>query len=88
MSSVLARPGHADEQTMPARQKGHHQLFNNLLLADNHLADFLEHNVAGLVELFERVEIGRHRQENPSGLDLRGGFWLRRLKLHRKVTCY
>ena len=49
--SVLARPGHADQQAVAAREDGGQDLLDNLRLADDDAAKLIEHECAGLTEL-------------------------------------
>ena len=44
--SVLARPGHADQQAVPAGEDGGEDLLDDLVLADDDLAQFGGHHVA------------------------------------------
>ena len=57
-SSVLARPGHADEQAMAAAEQGHEQLLDDLVLADDDLADLLGHALVSGGDLFHRLDFG------------------------------
>ena len=53
--SVLARPGHADQQAVAAGEDRGQELLDHLVLADDDLAQFGDHDVARVTELVEKL---------------------------------
>ena len=71
-SSVLARPGHADEQAVAAAEQGHEQLLDDLVLADDDLADLVLELPVGGGEVADgfgfRAGGGTHRLSSRPGV--------------------
>ena len=53
--SVLARPGHADQQDVPAGEDRREDLLDHLALADDDLVQLGDHHVARVAELVEKL---------------------------------
>ena len=71
----LGQAGHADEQAVAAAEHGHEQLLDDLVLADDDLADLLGHLVADAYELpgDAGVALGRGSIRFGHGWILAGG---------------
>ena len=53
--SVLARPGHADQQHVPAGEDRRQDQLDHLALADDDLVELGDHHVARVAELVEKL---------------------------------
>ena len=63
---VLARPGHALQDAVPAGEDGHQQLLDDLVLPDDLAGDLLADLVVGRAQLLELGEVelfGRGRAQ-------------------------
>ena len=55
--SVLAKPGHAHQQAMPAGEHRHQQFLDHLLLADDHAAQLFGDEAIGFVEFMDGLDV-------------------------------
>ena len=53
ISSVFARPGHADQQTVTSGEQRDQHFFDDLVLADDDFANLAEHGLALDGEFFD-----------------------------------
>ena len=54
----LGQAGHADQQAVAAAEQGHQQLLDDLVLADDDLADLLGHLLVGGGEIADGLRFG------------------------------
>ena len=71
--SVLASPGTPIEQGVAAAEDGHQQLIEDLLLADDDLADLAAQPLVGVAQLFEHLGVSRFGHGGDSGDGRRPG---------------